>query len=455
MAQKRKASPLHSLRFAVTLASLLLLSCSLFEKKPALLWTDTPEILIAVEMFNASQSSRLMEVRYEKDLPVSLSTLPDKSTVSPSLVLGRGLRTQTLGDRFQSTEFLFGPLALRKDAFYASLLEGGATNKRQTLVPVSFDILLVLMRKDMSMQDQVDGMTELDVPPVDAAVITMEEIQRRASLFTAASQGAGKRIGFSPRWPDKDFLFQWVQLGGASFSENGLNRERKSPGGSSLPLAWNPEGLETAVDALRTYIGAMNGSAAAEDAYAFKYLFAPGYKNVETGKILFAAIKSADFFTLPPVLRARFDYRYFSENGQLALSEGIRYAGIPKSAPDKATARKFLKWFFKAENQKAILEKSRTLRLSESAFGIAGGFSALQDVTEAIMPGYYTELIGHIPPKAMIAPPLPMPPRWPSLKTEFLLPWLDAAAGESLDAPIGTSFAASLEAYLDKNPDLR
>ncbi|MDP2790309.1 MAG: hypothetical protein Q8O15_00960 [Rectinemataceae bacterium] len=455
MAQKQKASPPYTLRFAVALASLLALSCSLFEKAPALLWTDTPEILIAVEMFNASQDRRLIEVRYEEDLHASLSALPEKSTLSPSLVLGQGLRTQALSDYFQSMEFLFGPLALSKEAFYPSLLEGGAMNKRQALVPVSFNILLVLMSKDVTTQDSIDGMADLDVPPVDAAAITMEEMQRRTSLFAAASKEGDKRIGFSPRWPDEDFLFQWVQMSGASFRENGLNRERKSPNGASIPLSWNPEGLEAAVASHRTYISSMNGSAAAEDAYAFKYLFAPGYKNVETGKILFAAIKSADFFTLPPVLRARFDYRYFSEKRRLALSEGIRYAGIPKKAPNKATARKFLKWFFNAENQKAVLEKSRTLRLSESAFGIAGGFSALQDVTETIMPGYYTDLIGHIPPKEMVLPPEPMPPRWPVLKKEFLIPWLDDAASQSLEAPIGTAFASSLEAFLDKNPDLR
>lgn len=454
--KKRKGSPHpHTLRYAAALASLLALSCTLFERKPAILWTDTPEILIAVEMFNASQDRHIIEVHYEEDLPGSLSAFPEAGKAGPSLVLGRGLRTQTLADYFQSMEFLFGPLALSKSVFYPALLEGGAKDKRQTLIPVSFNPLLVLTAKDAAVQNSIDGMTELDVPPVDGAVITMDEIQRRASLFTAASKGGDERIGFSPRWPDQDFLFQWVQLSGAGFGEADPRRDRKSQNGASSALSWNPEGFEAAVASLRAYVSATNGSAAAEDAYAFKYLFAPGYKNVETGKILFAAMKSTDFFTLPPVLRYRYDYRYFSEGGRLAISEDIRYAGIPKNAPNRASARRFLRWFFDADHQKAILEKSLSLRLSESAFGIAGGFSALQDVAETTMPGYYADLVGHIPPSAMVLPPETMPPRWPVLKDEFVLPWLVATAGDNPDAPISEAFSTSLQAYLDKNPDLR
>lgn len=457
MAQKKKgSSPPHTLRFAAALASLLALSCTLFERKPAILWTDTPEILIAVEMFNASQDRQLIEVHYEEDLPGSLSILPPEAgKAGPSLVLGRGLRTQALGDYFQSMEFLFGPFALPKSAFYPALLEGGATNKLQTLIPVSFNLLLVLTAKGAAIQNSLDGMADLEVPPVDETVITMDEIQRRASLFTAASKGVDERIGFSPRWPDEDFLFQWVQLSGAAFGEANPKPDWRSQNGASRALSWDPEGLEAAVASLRAYVSATNGSAAAEDAYAFKYLFAPGYKNVETGKILFAAMKSADFFTLPPVLRYRYDYRYFSEKERLAISEDIRYAGIPKSAPNRASARRFLRWFFDAEHQKEILEKSLSLRLSESAFGIAGGFSAIQNVAETTMPGYYADLVGHIPPNTMVLPPETMPPRWPVLKDEFVLPWLVAAAGENLDAPIDKAFSTSLQAYLDKNPDLR
>jgi len=453
MARARKLFPFHFLRFAVALASLSLAACSLFEAKPAVLWTDTPEMLIAVEMFNASQSRHLIEVHYVEELAETLSAPAGETGTQPSLVIGKGLRTATLNSYFESIEYLFGELVLPKSAFYPGLLEGGVENNRQTLVPVSFNLILVLSGKGATGQDDA---SELRVPAEETTAITMEEIQRRAILFNSGSKGLVDRMGFSPRWPDRNFLFQWMQLSGAAFAEKrSKNEEKKNANGEILPLTWNPSGLESAVSSLRDYVRAVNGSVAAEDAFAFKYLFAPGYKNVETGKILFAAMNSADYFTLSPMTRSKYDYRYFSEKGKLALSEAIKYAGIPRRAPNKESAEQFLHWFFNVEHQKAILEKSRILRLSESAFGIAGGFSSLQSATESLFPSYYIDLLGHVPPKALVAPPKAMPPAWDRIKADVIMPWLDKTAGEEIGANADDELTANLEAYLDKNPDLR
>ncbi|HWR12502.1 MAG TPA: hypothetical protein VN445_11805 [Rectinemataceae bacterium] len=452
MAPERKRSQFHLLRFAVVMTSLLVASCSLFEKKPAVLWTDTPEMLIAAEMFNASQNRHLIEVHYVEELAVALRLPAADSRAEPSIVVGRGLRTKTLDNYFLSLEYLFGELVLSKSSFYPALLEGGEENNRQTLVPVSFNLLLVLSGKEAG---QRNDLADLDLPQADSSVITMEEIQRHAALFNSSSADAARRIGFSPRWPDRDFMFQWIQLGGAAFSESRSKRDRKSSSGESLPVSWDPTGIQGGVAKLCDYIRTVNGSVAEEDAYAFKYLYAPGYKDVEEGKLLYTAMNSADYFTLTPVLRSKYNYHYFSERGKLAISEDIKYAGIPRRAPNKESAEQFLRWFFNAENQKAILEKSRALRLSESAFGIAGGFSSIQSVTETLFPSYYTELLGRTAPKAMVLPPEPFPPSWNKLKTEFILPWLDETAGKEPGSPVDAEFASSLEAYLDKNPDLR
>jgi len=452
MARARKLFQFHLLRFAVALASLSLTACSLFEAKPAVLWTDTPEMLIAVEMFNASQNRHLIEVHYVGELAETLASPPMKADQRPSLIIGKGIRTASLNSYFESMEYLFGELVLPKSAFYPGLLEGGIENGRQTLVPVSFNLMLVLSGKGAARQADA---SEPQMPAEKTATITMEEIQRRAILFNGDAKVPTERMAFSPRWPDKDFLFQWIQLGGASFAERGPKNEKKNASGEILPLTWNSPGLESAVSSLRGYVRTVNGSVAAEDAFAFKYLFAPGYRNVETGKILFAAMNSADYFTLSPMTRSKYDYRYFSEKGKLALSEGIKYAGIPRRAPNKESAEQFLHWFFNAEHQKAILEKSRTIRLSESAFGIAGGFSSLQSVTESLFPSYYVDLLGQVPPKALVAPPMIMPPAWDKIKVDVIMPWLDATAGEASGTNASDELAAKLEAYLDKNPDLR
>lgn len=269
----------HCLRFAVALASLFFFSCSLFEKKPALLWTDTPEMLIAVEMFNASQSRHLIEVHYVDDLSNALRQPDAQGRTGPSIVIGKGLRTSTLSDYFQSLEYLFGELVLSKGGFYPTLLEGGTEGGRQLLVPVSFNVMLLLNKKGAAGQSDS---TELTIPPTDASVLTMDEIRRLAVLFNGLSKKGGERVGFSPRWPDEDFLFQWIQLNGAAFGEKSGKQERKDAAGKAYPLFWSAEGLDGAIAALKSYISDVNGSVEKEDAFAFKYLYAPGYKNVES-----------------------------------------------------------------------------------------------------------------------------------------------------------------------------
>lgn len=433
------------------MASLLALSCSLFERKPAVLWTDTPDMLIAAELFNASQRRHLIEVHYVEDLPSALEA-PANKTARPSLVIGGGLRTSALADRFLSLEYLFGELVLSKSSFYQPLLKSGVEGKRQILVPVSFNLLLLLSAKD---QPDALAMGDLAAPSTDKAVITMEEIQRHAALFNAGSKPGAERMGFSPRWPDQDFLFQWTQLGGAKLAEKGKGADAKGQEAPSLPLAWDQAALDRAVLRLREYIHAANGSVESEDAFAFRYLFAPGYKNVADGRILYAAMNSAEYFTLSPVLRSKYDYRYFAEGGGLAVAEGIRYAGIPRDAPNKESAEQFFRWFFNADRQKAILAKSRALRLTESAFGVGGGFSSLREVNEEAFPAFYPDLAGMAPPERLLRPPEVMPPSWSRIKKDVVLPWLDETAGRNTAVSPSGEFSERLAAYLDRNPDLR
>ena len=237
--------------------------------------------------------------------------------------------------------------------------------------------------------------------------------------------------------------------------KNRGNQERKDAAGKAYPLSWSAEGLDGAIAALKSYISDVNGSVEKEDAFAFKYLYAPGYKNVESEKILFAAMDSASFFLLSPVARSKYEYRYFAEKGRLALREDIKYAGIPRRGPAKESAEQFLRWFFNPDNQKAILKKSSSLRISESAFGIGGGFSSLRQVTETLFPSYYTDLLGHSPPETMILPPEPMPLNWYTMKSDLLLPWLETIAGRTLTTTADVDFSARLAEYLDRNPDLR
>jgi hypothetical protein len=454
MAGKSGLGYRHILLFAAVMASMLFTSCDLFARRPAVLWTDTPEMLSAVELFNASQNEHLIEVRYVEDPATELRTAGSSARRRPSLVIGRGLRTQSLGREFQSLEYLFGELVLSRNAFYPHLLKGGMQGGRLMFIPMSFNLLVILSAKENA---ALQGLSELDSPSDTGNSISMESIARRAALFNRTEGGETKRMGFSPRWPDRDFLFQWIQYQGANFQESGIRERMGLVQGSSLPVTWDQNGLTRGLDSLRSYVKTLNGSAGEEDSYAFRYLFAPGYKNVLEGKAGFAAMASEDFFTLSPVARSRFDFRYFAESGSLAIKEDIRYAGIPRRAPDDEAAMRFLRWFCSRENQEKILERARSLRLSENEFGIAGGFSAMPEVTREVFPRYYTDLAGRLPDADMVRPPLHMPVLWRRLKEEVLLPWMDSQAGaEAVDASQTTKELASrITTWLGENPELR
>jgi len=71
-----------------------------------------------------------------------------------------------------------------------------------------------------------------------------------------------------------------------------------------------------------------------------------------------------------------------------------------------------------------MLESSRRTRALESSFGIAGGFSAIREVTEKVFPLYYAALKDHAPPAEKIGAPTVLPVEWPELKSDVIGPWL-------------------------------
>lgn len=445
----------YILRILATLASLsflsgLLFSCALLEKKPAVLWTDSPELLIAAELFNAGQRTYLFETHYSEQPARELEQAIAEKKPLPSLMISRGLRSPRLAEQFRPLDYLFGDGVFSKDSFYPGLLQAGMRGGEQLYLPLSFDLMLILEKKG---DPAPQGLAELE-RSLRKNAISLADIKRRSAPGAGEPPSGKGTMGFSPRWPDEDFLFQWVQLKQANFHEpEGAELKGKDPGGRIL--AWNGEALAKALEELRSYSAAANGSSVEEDNFLFSYLFAPGYKNVESGRILFSATAAARFFSLPPATRAKFDFHYLMEEDRLAVLEDIRYAAIPRRAKSRAAAEAFLSWYFKPENQETLLEASRSLRLSETSFGIAGGYSSLRVVTESILPRYYDDLENKLPPVDAVVAPKPLPTSWESLYKDVVLPWLRAEAAQVPGSGERESLKVRLDAFLDRNPELR
>jgi hypothetical protein len=423
--------------FAAALA-VLTSSCSIFQGQTATLWTDTPEILVAAEMFNASQDKYRILVLYEENLALRLSQLKTSPALNPTFVLGKGLRTANLADGFLGLDYLFGSFGLGRQSFYPALLAAGIREKKQLLVPVSFNALLLLSRRTPGTGNYID----LETPAAENLLLGMDGV-RRSLLLSKKDENS---MGFAPRLPDLDFLFQFAQSRGSALEEK---IDKKDRGDTLDTLSWNSEGLGRTVKELRNFIAEFNGSVENEDIFAFRYLSAPTYKNVETGRLMFGAMDSAAFFLLDPVAKGKLRFRYFGEEGALTVQEDIRYLGIMKKAKGRLAAERFILWFFNPENQAAMLERSKILRISESSFGIAGGFSALKDVTGSTFPKYYPELSGLTPGPDAVRSPAIMPLHWERIKEEIVLPWLKNAPSGAED------FAAYFESSMKKSPELR
>jgi ABC-type glycerol-3-phosphate transport system substrate-binding protein len=397
--------PRHAKRAGLALAALVaasalgLSSCDMPGPRPASIWTDVPEFALYAELFNASQSRYRVDVSWKGDLADAVRT----SSQAPDLVIGRYLKSSGVRDRFQALDYLFGELTVNQAAFYPSLLALGNTGGRQLLLPVSFDLPAIVFSSDS---------------PANAKgrfLLGLSDLEAESAAWNQVKAGSFVRMGFSPRW-DPDFLVTAAGALGASFREG-------------RPLAWNEGGLDQAVETLRAWSATTNTSATMEEDFQFKYLYTPAYKYIADKRALFAYMEASAFFLVPEEKRSGLDYRWYAENSLVPVPPTVAYAGIPRASRDKPAAEAFLKWFYRDESQKAMLESARKTRSIEGSFGIAGGFSAVRSVTERIFPLYYSALVGHLPPADGLAVPAVLPADWPRLVNAVVSPWLVETTG--------------------------
>jgi len=420
------------------LASLCLASCAGEPAGSALIWTDVPELAIAVELFDAREGPGTVRLAWKSDPAGSLLSAEGGSAPSerPALLVGRRLRSASLRDRLSSLEYLLERGGIGRDSFYPELLEGGVVEGKRALLPVSFNLPAIAFLRD----SRVGG---------DGFTLSLPEIAAPSAAYRRPEAGAKARMGFSPRWNAR-FLLAALDSGGARF------REGKGPGGSRLD--WDASGLPSALSELASWSRRVNLSAALEDDYSFKYLFSPPRRWLEDGRALFAYMDSSELFLAGEEKRAELDFRWFAIGGTVPFSEGAVYAGLVRGSPGRAQAESFLRWLFTSEAQRAILERSREVRASSYSFGVAGGFSSVRSVNEAIFPAFYPALVGHAPPADRLAAPALVPEDWPELEASVLEPWALDATSRIASAPqadAGGALAASAQDLAARIADFR
>jgi ABC-type glycerol-3-phosphate transport system substrate-binding protein len=383
------------LRFAAVLSlACCFAACSPGRGKTAVLWTDRPEFAFYADYFNSSQNQYHIETRYYESPAQRLVDTGE----APDIVAGSWLKSASTRAFFKPLNGFFSHKALSKDAFYPRLLALGNIEGKQYLLPVAFNIPALIFA-----QDNGAGLS-------NPFTIGFDEMKTLGKAYNQEQNGTYIRMGFSPAWND-DFLFITATLFNASFRE-------------AAPVAWDAAALERNMAFVNDWIQEVNTSVQAEEEFTFKYFYDPPAKLVLSGRILCTYMNSADLFTLAAERRANLDFRWIAERNTIPVIEGTVYYGISKKGKAKKASAAFTRWFFQAETQRLLLEKSRDNRMIETSFGIGGGFSAMRSVTEQIFPRFYPGLLGHMPPEDFLSPANILPRNWTILKERVILPYL-------------------------------
>jgi len=385
--------------------SLIILICAAFlscgNNNIAVLWSDRPEFAFYGEYFNSAQDQYKVETRYYDYPALKLADVFGKSgskSESPDIVAGSWLKSASTRAYFRPLNDYFKDKRLEKDAFYPRLLSMGNIDDKQYLLPVSFNAPMVIFAGDKA--DQFSNPFTVD----------FNEMKKLGKSYNAETRGVYTRMGFSPVWDD-NFLFVAATLFNASFRE-------------AQPLAWDAPALELAMDFIFEWIREANSNIQAVDDFTFKYYYNPPAKLALSGRILLSYMDSDVFFTLAEDQRSRLDFRWLAEEETIPLNERSVYLGLVKKGRSPKAAEAFLRWFFNPQTQRGLLEQSIQLRIQETSFGIAGGFSAMRPVTEQIFPQFYPDLLRHMPPQDFLSPANILPSNWMALKERVVLPYL-------------------------------
>ncbi len=376
-------------------------SRTVYQQDRIVIWTSCREFAQYIELFNRQHKDNCAILVY-KDNP-ALSLPPAKDENPPDIIVGSWLRTDSPHKSFKSLDYLFDTKKLTSEVFYPQLLNSGKRKAVQYLLPVSFNLPAIIFATEN--KDQIP----------DSYVLSLDQIRSTASAYNAKNtKEAYTKIGFTPLGND-DFLYLVSKMMGTDF------REEKGE------IAWDGQALLDSVAFLRDWVYKENTSPQIEEDFTFKYLFMPYYRQVSSGRTLYAYTTSDSLFKILKEQDLAVDYRWVVENNSIYIEDSVTMMGIYKDARNQVGATDFISWFFQSENQKHILETKENMHLETDMFGIAGGFSSLRDVTEHILPIYYNQLLTNLPPSQMLTAPQKLPARWESYRTLVIEPYIKNA----------------------------
>ena len=363
------------------------------------LWTDIPEFISYVEMFNAEHDSLKIEPVYQRDPARALM----RTRNQPDIIVGNYLNSPQVIESFRKVNHLFRQKRIDSNSFYSVLLSRGAKGKSQMVLPVSFNMPALMFQPGEISQT------------ISAFMITHENI---IEISRAFNRRVMKDVSaFSPRW-NSDMLYYNAVMNNADFRTN-----------ETSGISYNMDGLEGSLRVTRAFINEINGGIERDIRFEEKHLYKPAESLIIEQRIFFAYTTLRDFYAIRQHQREKLSFRWLSKENIIPVCDDIVFAGIPRSGSNRKGAEAFLEWFFDHHTQEKIMETKQLRRVR--TFGISSGFSSLRTVNEQIFPKHYPLLVGHIPPQNMLAFPAPLPVEWEALKDSVIKRWLYRESGNT------------------------
>lgn len=411
-----RKSPFLSSVFCAAVLVIIAISvgCKKQNDGKIVVWTDNSDFAPYLELFNKTHQDKALLV-YKENPSYSLPASRDEA--HPDLVIGSWLVNEHTRHYFEALDYLFERKFISSQEFYKILLQAGKMAGRQYLLPVSFNLPAMIFS------------TENAEFVEDNYTINLEQVKKSGEAFNKKNaNGNFSRMGFAPESND-NFLYLVTKIQGTCY--------RETKGNS---FTWNRDVLKDSIGFLDEWITSINGSSQIERDFVYKYLSTTDDKKVTQGKALFSYTTSDRLFRFPRGQLSLIDYRWLEDQKRIPVEDSMVMMGIPRKAKNHYGAVEFISWFYNVQTQQALLERKFTMNLDINRFGIANGFSSIREVTEHILPVYYTALLSNIPQAENFRVYEKKPLRWEMTKQKVIIPYI-----KEVLATRGTKKISSIE----------
>lgn len=382
-------------RFLLALFALFFLFACKKKDGHLVVLTNKREIAPYIELFNKENP--------EKAVLIYQNRLDGSGEREGDVVIGEYLERRDMKKRYKSLDSLFDRGVLKEKDFYEPLLEAAREDRRLFMLPVSFNLPLIMFARENGAYIK------------EEYSLTLEELSEFATAYNKINEkGIIERLGFCPL-SNEDFLYTAVKSADVDFTFSNGN------------LNFNEEKLSSAIHRLRKWSENASGSSEDERDFIYKYLTVNDAKQAQGGKVLAVFTTSDKYFSLNDDELSALDFRYLKGREKIHAEEACIMLAVSKKTRQKKAAEKFIAWFFNEKTQKELLLRHFNMKLDERDFGIAGGLSSLKKVNEEVMPSFYPELLQNELNENEFVIDIPNVKDWARVKYKVVLPFINEA----------------------------